>query len=63
MASKGYVPLGENDQVKGILEQAYKEVAALADRYIENLKRVLIHPPARPIAKTEKDRNGKARRY
>jgi hypothetical protein len=50
MASRGYVPLGENDQVKGILEQAYKEVAALADRYIEILKTVLIHPPARPIA-------------
>jgi HNH endonuclease len=50
MASKGYVPLGENDQVKGILEHAYKEVAALADRYIEILKTVPIRPPARPIA-------------
>jgi hypothetical protein len=41
MASKGYVPRAENDQVKGILEKAHKEVAALAERYIEILNMVL----------------------
>jgi hypothetical protein len=50
MASRGYVPLGENDQVKGILEQAHKEVAALATRYIELLNMILVRPQAEPEA-------------
>jgi 5-methylcytosine-specific restriction endonuclease McrA len=48
MASKGYVPLGGNDQVKDILDQAHKEVAALADRYIEIMNMVIARPPTRP---------------
>ena len=49
MASKGYVPLGDNDQVRGILEQAHKEIAALADRYIGTLNMVLVRQPAQPV--------------
>jgi hypothetical protein len=49
MVSRGYVPLGENDQVKRILEQAHKEVAVLADRYIEILNMILTRSPAASI--------------
>jgi hypothetical protein len=52
MVSRGYAPLGETGPVKGILEQAHKEVGALADRYIETLNMLLIRPS--PVAK-EKD--------
>jgi hypothetical protein len=45
MANRGYTPLGDNDQVKAILEQAHKEVGALADRYIDILNRFLIQSP------------------
>jgi hypothetical protein len=41
MASRGYVPLGDHKQVKEILEQAHKEVAAVAERYIAMLNDVL----------------------
>lgn len=41
MAGKGYIPLGDNKQVKDILEQAHGEVAALAQRYIDMLDDVL----------------------
>jgi len=34
MDSRNYVPLEDNEQMKKILNLAYKEVAALADRYI-----------------------------
>lgn len=34
MDSKNYVPLGGNDQVAMVLNMAYKEVSAVADRYI-----------------------------
>ncbi|MDX6444886.1 MAG: hypothetical protein QOH71_1960 [Blastocatellia bacterium] len=34
MDSKNYVPLGDNDQVRMILDLAYAEVSALVDRYI-----------------------------
>jgi 5-methylcytosine-specific restriction endonuclease McrA len=34
MESKNYVPLGNNEQVRMILDLAYAEVSALADRYI-----------------------------
>jgi hypothetical protein len=45
MASQGYLPLGEEHHVKSIIEQAHKEVAALADRYIEILNKFLARPP------------------
>jgi hypothetical protein len=51
MASRGYAPLGENHQVKGVLEQAHKEVAALADRYIEILNVILVRPQAEVFSK------------
>jgi len=35
MESRNYVPLGDNEQVRMILELAHKEVSALADRYIK----------------------------
>ena len=41
MASRDYVPLGDNAQVKGVLEQAHKEAAALAKRYVAILNDVL----------------------
>jgi 5-methylcytosine-specific restriction endonuclease McrA len=34
MDSKNYVPLGNNEQVRTILDLAYAEVSALVDRYI-----------------------------
>jgi hypothetical protein len=34
MRSKNYVPIGDNKQMKMILEFAYKEVATVAVRYI-----------------------------
>ena len=34
MDSKNYVPLGDNEQVRMILDLAYAEVSALVDRYI-----------------------------
>jgi hypothetical protein len=34
MESRNYVPLGNNEQVKKILNMAYEEVATVADRYI-----------------------------
>jgi len=34
MESKNYVPLGNNEQVRMILDLAYAEVSALVDRYI-----------------------------
>jgi hypothetical protein len=34
MLIKNYVPMGDNKQVKMILELAHKEVAAVAERYI-----------------------------
>ena len=34
MDSRNYVPLGDNERVRTILDLAYNEVSALADRYI-----------------------------
>lgn len=34
MDSKNYVPLGNNEQVRMILDLAHAEVSALVDRYI-----------------------------
>ncbi len=34
MDRHNYVPLGENEQVRAVIEMAYREVAQLADRYI-----------------------------
>lgn len=34
MDEKNYVPLGDNEQVRMILDMAYKEVAIIADRYL-----------------------------
>lgn len=34
MDSKNYVPLEDNEQLRAILDMAYAEVAALADRYV-----------------------------
>ena len=44
MESKGYVPLGDNSQVKNVLEQAHKEVASLAERYIAILNNLMAVP-------------------
>ena len=33
MNSRNYVPLGDNQQIKNIIDMAYKEVSSLADRY------------------------------
>jgi hypothetical protein len=34
MESRNYVPLGDNEQVRMILELAHKEVSSLANRYV-----------------------------
>ena len=34
MNRHNYVPLGDNEQVRAVVEMAYREVAQLADRYI-----------------------------
>jgi 5-methylcytosine-specific restriction endonuclease McrA len=49
MVAKSYVPLGDNDQVKRILEQAHKEIAALAERYAEILNTILLPPSTEQI--------------
>lgn len=41
MKDRKYVPLGDNRQVKLVLEQAYREVAPLANRYIAIINGVL----------------------
>jgi hypothetical protein len=41
MASRNYTPLGDNRHIKMIVEQAHKEVAALASRYIAIINTVL----------------------
>jgi 5-methylcytosine-specific restriction endonuclease McrA len=52
MESRGYAALGDNKQVKAVFEQAHKEVAALAEKYIAMLNDVLAdkaRPPSNPV--------------
>jgi hypothetical protein len=41
MRTRNYIPLGDNRQIKLVIEQAYSEVAPLADRYIAIINGVL----------------------
>jgi hypothetical protein len=52
MKNKHYLPLGDNIQIKNVLEQAHKEVAALAERYIALLNNLMAGPPP-PIESPE----------
>jgi 5-methylcytosine-specific restriction endonuclease McrA len=42
MESKNYVPLGNNEKLKRILNMAYEEVAIIADRYINIINELFI---------------------
>ena len=41
MASRNYTPLGDNEHIKMIIQQAHEEVAALARRYFAIINTVL----------------------
>ncbi|PTO69524.1 HNH endonuclease [Vibrio splendidus] len=43
MESKNYVPLENNEQVQMILEMAYREVGAVAERYIKIINELFVH--------------------
>jgi hypothetical protein len=59
MTSSGYVPLGDNKQVKAILDQAHKEVAALAERYIAIINTALaVSSKEAPAGPSPSDRSG-----
>jgi HNH endonuclease len=45
MTNRDYTPLGDNTQIKMILDQAHAEVAALAQRYIDIINVVLASGP------------------
>ena len=45
MQSRNYVPLGDNEQMKMILNLAHKEVSDLADRYITIINELLVPKP------------------
>lgn len=51
MDSRNYVPLEDNEQIKMILNMAYKEVAALADRYITIINELFIQSPDNELDK------------
>lgn len=42
MDSKNYVPLGENEQIKMILNMAYNEVSSVSNRYIQILNGLVL---------------------
>jgi hypothetical protein len=41
MASRNYTPLGDNEHIKMVVQQAHEEVAALARRYVAIINTVL----------------------
>jgi hypothetical protein len=44
MERYNYVPIGENEQIRQIIEMAHKEVAQVAGRYIDIINTLMAGP-------------------